>query len=130
MTRRSEPEAWATAATLRGREGARPTRTRASHPGQHVLTFLQIATHDLGAAPVADAERDLDRLELPVGGLHPEAPSDGASAASATATRAGAGFRVVARALFVGEDLADLQPRRLAVLLDARLTLLLGKPLQ
>src|SRR5437667_2580148 len=107
---------------------------RAGKADDDLLTFLQIAAHHFRAGAVADPERDLHRLQLAVGGLDPDAPArrtttTTTAAASRTAARGGRRLRVVACALLGREDLADLLARRLAILLDVRLALLLGQTL-
>src|SRR5258705_12036446 len=129
MTISSESETRGTAASWRRRDTG-PSARCASRAEHHLLAFLQFTRHHFGAAAVADAERHLNGLQLAVCPLHPYASGHGASAATTTAAGTGASFRVVARALLIGEDLADLQPRRFAIFLDTRLPLLLRKPLE
>src|SRR5438034_11487614 len=101
MTIGSESETRGIAASSRRR---RPSALCASHADHHLLAFLQLTRDHLGAAAVADAERHLNRLELAIGRLDPDAPGHGSATATTTTAGTCAGFRVVARALLVGED--------------------------
>src|SRR5947207_11200318 len=112
MTIGSESETRRTAAASRRRRDTGPSARCASHADHHLLAFLQLTRHHFGAAAVADAERHLNGLELAICSWHPYASGhDASTATTTTAASAGASFRVVARALLIGEDLADLQSR-------------------
>src|SRR5262245_39703899 len=127
MTIGLQPQPRPTAGSRRSAGTLSSGSSSPSHANDHVLTFLQLATHDLGRRAVADAEHELERLRLSIRSLHPHATGHGAAAAAAAG---GGRLRVVAGALLVGEDLADLEARRLAILLHARLALLLRQTLE
>src|SRR5207244_7013876 len=118
-----EPEA--RRALLRGlRTAAAPAA--AEEPDDHLLALVDLAAEHLGGGSVAEPESQRDRRRLAIRPDHPHAPLD---AGPALAARRG-GHLVVARLLGVGEDLADLDARRLTDFLGARATVGLGESLE
>ena len=101
------------------------TRRGAAGADDDVLALGEVAAQDLGRRAVADAQRELDGLELVA--LHDEHAAGRAALGVAPAGAATAARRfVVARLLLGREDLADAQPRGLADPLAALLALVFG----